>query len=178
LKTKFLTSTHLLYYPLTTEMLDKAARDYRLVLNQLNLACPEAYGFMERYRHRKIYVTKRSMLDGDPYAWLLTTIWFLAEAETRSFVGEIGFKGPPTMGEIEVGYGLLQSFRNRGLMTEALNTMLLLAVRQQDYHIRTIIAKTLPDNLPSQSVLRKCDFQLDRRQGKYLVWKRNTEGLS
>jgi RimJ/RimL family protein N-acetyltransferase len=158
-------------------MLDTAIQDYRLVLNQLNLTCPEPYGFMEKYRHRKIYEAKRSMLLGDPYAWLLTTIWFLAESDTRAFVGEIGFKGPPTMGEIEVGYGLLQSFRNQGLMTEALSTMILLAAKQQDYHIRAIIAKTLPNNLASQSVLRKCEFQLDKHQGKYLVWRRNAEGL-
>ncbi len=39
-------------------------------------------------------------------------------------VGGIGFFGPPVDGEVEVGYGLVESARGHGLVTEALAALL------------------------------------------------------
>ena len=69
-------------------------------------------------------------------------------------VGSIGLFGPPDDGEVEVGYGLVEPLRRRGLATEALRGLLgetdLLGIR--------VRASVRPDNAPSIRLLATCGF--------------------
>lgn len=74
-------------------------------------------------------------------------------------VGSIGFFGPPSpaadgVAETEVGYGLVEEVRGRGLATEAL-TALLAHCDGAGVRIRASIA---PDNAPSLAVAAKTGF--------------------
>jgi len=74
-------------------------------------------------------------------------------------VGSIGFFGPPSpaadgVPEVEIGYGLVEDARGRGVATEAI-TGLLAHTDRLGVRVRASVA---PDNTPSVRVLAKCGF--------------------
>ena len=69
-------------------------------------------------------------------------------------VGSIGFFGPPEDGEVEVGYGLVEDVRGRGLATEALRCVL----AETDRVGVRVRARTEPTNRASVRVLAKAGF--------------------
>ena len=71
-------------------------------------------------------------------------------------VGGIGFFGPPDEeGSVEIGYGLVEAVRGRGLATEALSAATRCALCNGAAQIK---ADTDLDNLASQRVLVKAGF--------------------
>ena len=78
-------------------------------------------------------------------------------------VGSIGFFGPPAratdaVAEVEVGYGLVEEARGRGVATEAL---LALLARCDAAGVR-VRASIAPDNAPSLAVAAKTGFTIVR----------------
>ena len=69
-------------------------------------------------------------------------------------VGSVGFFGPPVDGEVEVGYGLVEGLRGRGIATEALQALL----TETDRLGIRVRASVLPENAPSIRVLAKSGF--------------------
>jgi RimJ/RimL family protein N-acetyltransferase len=69
-------------------------------------------------------------------------------------VGTIGPLGPPEDGEVEVGYGLVEAARGRGLATEALRALL----AETDAAGVRVRAGVRPDNGASLRVLAGCGF--------------------
>ena len=76
---------------------------------------------------------------------------------TGEVVGGIGFIHPPEAGAAEVGYGLAESARGRGLATEALRAVV---ARAAELGVRTVVAMTAVDNVASQRVLERLGFRL------------------
>lgn len=72
----------------------------------------------------------------------------------RLAVGSIGCYGPPDAGEAEVGYGLVEEVRGRGLATEALRAL----VAETDRVGVRLRASVAPDNAASLRVLARCGF--------------------
>jgi RimJ/RimL family protein N-acetyltransferase len=75
--------------------------------------------------------------------------------ETGDVIGGIGFIHPPEQGEVEVGYGLAESARGRGLATEALHAV---AQWAKEHGVTMLVAMTALDNVPSQRVLERLGF--------------------
>ena len=69
-------------------------------------------------------------------------------------IGSIGLFGPPDDGEVEVGYGLVEPLRRRGLATEALRGLL----GETDRLGIRVRASVRPDNAPSIRLLATCGF--------------------
>ena len=70
-------------------------------------------------------------------------------------VGTIGFFGPPDdQGRVEVGFGLVESARGKGLMSEALA----LVAAAAEAAGAQVIAHTAADNIASQRTLVRCGF--------------------
>lgn len=70
-------------------------------------------------------------------------------------VGTIGFFGPPDDdGRVEVGFGLVEVARGKGLATDALTVV----VKAAEAVGAQVIAHTAPDNIASQRTLAKCGF--------------------
>jgi [ribosomal protein S5]-alanine N-acetyltransferase len=69
-------------------------------------------------------------------------------------MGTIGPFGPPEDGEVEVGYGLVEAARGRGLATEALRALL---VETDAAGVRVRVAVGA-DNAASLRVLARCGF--------------------
>jgi len=69
-------------------------------------------------------------------------------------VGTIGFFGPPEDGRVEMGYGLVESARRQGLISDAVRAMLAAATAAG----ADVIAHTTDDNIASRATLTKFGF--------------------
>jgi RimJ/RimL family protein N-acetyltransferase len=80
--------------------------------------------------------------------------------ETGEVIGDIGFHGPPDeTGTVEIGYGLVEQYRGRGLAGESAVAICGLAWSRPE--VSTIIARTEEDNAASAGVLRHAGFRED-----------------
>ena len=78
-------------------------------------------------------------------------------------IGGIGFKGQPSDGCVEIGYGLVPSARGHGYAAEALVALVAIAARQGVFKV---IADTALDNVPSQRTLNRVGFRLVGTDGE------------
>jgi [ribosomal protein S5]-alanine N-acetyltransferase len=100
-------------------------------------------------------------------------ISYYAEVDDQ-LVGAAGFKGKPKAGKVEVAYGTFPAYRHQGIGTEMCRQLVLLS-RQTDPTVR-IMARTLPENNESASILRKNGFTLlgtiwDEEDGDVYEWE-------
>jgi RimJ/RimL family protein N-acetyltransferase len=89
------------------------------------------------------------------------TLYMIRTVDDGLAIGGIGFFGPPDSdGAVELGYGIIEPLRGRGIATEALLAAAELALA----HGATLVkADTTPDNVPSQRVLLKAGFRETHR---------------
>jgi RimJ/RimL family protein N-acetyltransferase len=156
-------------YPLSAAQLKKAARDFAGIALELGLHAPQS-GFWERRKRRRIYRAKRLIIGENPRAWLLTTAWLVCEKHSLTVVGEAGFKGPPLLGQIEIGYAMRPEYRGKGYMTEAVGALCAAAWAVPDYSVDSIMARTLTGNTASHRVLIKNGFARSGMLGKHYKW--------
>jgi len=96
-----------------------------------------------------------SQLDaGVPANWCVP--FLIVTKASREILGGCGFKGEPSNGRVEIGYGVAESARCRGIATAAVVELLKLAassglVRHVDAHI-------VPDNVASSKVVSHLGF--------------------
>lgn len=73
-------------------------------------------------------------------------------------VGSAGYKGPPDEnGEVEIGYGIVEEYRRRGLASEAARGLVDNAFRRPD--VTTVVAETLVGHEASIAILTRCGFR-------------------
>jgi RimJ/RimL family protein N-acetyltransferase len=94
----------------------------------------------------------------------------LVERATGLVIGAIGCHGAPEHGIVEIGYGIAEEARGRGLATEAVAA--LVAMLEAQPEVDTIRAGTDAGNLPSQRVLRRCGFVAVARDEAAIAWRR------
>ena len=99
-------------------------------------------------------------------------LFVIVEKSSGLSVGGIGFKGAPNeRGEVEIGYGIADSYKNRGVASEALAALCDFARRGA----RFVLAETDRDNVASQRVLEKCGFLCAEETPDLRRWSRSTE---
>lgn len=87
------------------------------------------------------------------------SFWYLQlkRPEVEQLIGICGFKGrPDTLGRVEIGYSILQQFRNRGFAAEAVQGLVGWAFTHPT--VSEVRAETLPYLSQSIRVLEKCGF--------------------
>jgi [ribosomal protein S5]-alanine N-acetyltransferase len=90
------------------------------------------------------------------YYWY--TSWEIIHKDSSCSVGGIGFAGlPDDEGATEIGYALDEKFRGKGIATEAVQALSNWAF--QDPGLHKLRAETPVDNVESQRVLEKNNFQ-------------------
>lgn len=82
--------------------------------------------------------------------------WQISLRNTGEKIGSIGFHGAPQNGEVEIGYGIDEAYRNQGFATEAANTLIEWAFGQEDVYF--ITAQTDGCKPASARVLEKLQF--------------------
>ncbi len=89
--------------------------------------------------------------------YLYSTLWTAISKTENKMVGDLCMVGEPnTNGEIEIGYGTYDEFRNRGYMTEVVRGIIGWAKGQPE--VKSIIASTNKTNTASFKVLEKNNF--------------------
>ena len=89
-------------------------------------------------------------------------IWVLRENSTGNLIGRGGLRNAVLGGkdEVEVAYGLLPEFWNRGLATEFAWAVVLIGL--SEIGLSSIACVAHPDNLASQRVLEKTGFVFEQ----------------
>ena len=106
--------------------------------------------------------------DPDNIVW--RSVWLIVRKSDNTVVGSSDFKRvPDENGETEIGYGLSKEFEHNGYMTETVEFMCRFAGEQEG--VKAVLAETVPQNLPSQNVLKRCGFELYKTK-ENLWWKR------
>ena len=99
--------------------------------------------------------------------WL--TYWLIVLNQPRFGAGMVGFKGAPdSNGRVEVGYGIDETHRNRGYVSEAVGTLISWAFRHPACKAVTATAVTNP---ASEKVLQKAGFNIVSRDGGTSSWE-------
>jgi RimJ/RimL family protein N-acetyltransferase len=87
-------------------------------------------------------------------------IWFspfaFIESDPTQVTGTGGFRGYPASGRIEIGYGVAEICRGRGIATAAVRELCALGLRAPD--VAEVYAESAADNLTSRRVLVKARF--------------------
>lgn len=80
--------------------------------------------------------------------------WFVIRKEDEAVIGDIGFKGKPNLNKVvEVSYGLMEQYFNKGYATEAVNELINWAFNTNK--VNRIMAEVLKVNAASIGVLKK-----------------------
>ncbi len=80
--------------------------------------------------------------------------WIFIDKADNTIIGDGGFKGCPNeIGEIEIGYNIVESKRMLGYGYEAVNALIEWAFSQES--VKVITAECLRDNMPSINLLNK-----------------------
>lgn len=74
-------------------------------------------------------------------------------------IGNVGFHGAPHRCAVEIGFDMAESARCSGSATSAVRCLVNWALSQPT--VRSVVAKTTPDNIASQRVLVKAGFDID-----------------
>ena len=98
-------------------------------------------------------------------------VWVVIEVAARTLIGDVGFHGPPDpAGSLEIGYALAPDWRGRGYATEAVGR--LCAWAETRVGVRTLTARTDPDNRASGRVLARLGFVTVGAADGYELWRR------
>jgi len=112
--------------------------------------------------------------DSKNYLWC--TNWVIILKEENRIIGGACFKGKPDeWGNVEIGYGINEEYRNKGYATEAVNQLIRWALIENN--VQAIIAETDKDNIPSWRVLEKNGMKKFKETEKSIWWKLVKKGV-
>ena len=99
---------------------------------------------------------------------LFYTMWIVIEKSKKAIVGGICFHGEPNEnGEVEIGYGTDDGYRNQGYMTETIAGMVQWIRCNKD--VKIIKAETDNENISSVRVLEKNGFKICQRNDNSVI---------
>lgn len=153
--------------PLSLEGMQLLLDDYQGLEMRLNL--PQTDQTLAR-RLRPVIAHNISFVRNDPESHIWYTYWVMLLKSEQRLIGGCGFKGPADdRGEVEIGYGTDDAFRNRGFMSEAVAGMVEWALAQDG--VRSVRAETANTNVASMRVLQKVGFAPFRATDRYIYWR-------
>lgn len=167
----FIETERLYLIPLTLDEMKRALQSKTQLANDLGFQL-----FSEELDEKmiQVYEAKIDKMEKNQENYLFYTFWQLVLKDEKIIIGEVGFKGLDSEeGQLEVGFGTEERFRNKGYMTEALTELVKWAFFQDKIKIRKITALTLSDNIPSQKVLEKSGLLLAHEESGKLYWHVN-----
>ncbi len=106
--------------------------------------------------------------------YLYSTLWTAISKAENKMVGDLCIVGEPNEdGEIEIGYGTYDEFRNKGFMTEIVQGIIKWAKSQPK--VKSVIASTDKTNTASFKVLEKNRFVKTGETDLFFNWKRQLD---
>jgi ribosomal-protein-alanine N-acetyltransferase len=96
--------------------------------------------------------------------------YLIVHRADRLLIGDLGFKGlPDAHGMVEIGYGIIPSYRGQGYATEAARALIDWASKQPN--VRSITAECEATNRASIRVLEKLGLRQSGQEGNLLKWE-------
>lgn len=96
--------------------------------------------------------------------------WMIVKKDNMIVVGDIGFHGKPNKkGEVEVGFGLVEQERGKGLGFEALRAIMNWLNSKEN--VKVIKADCLISNKPSARLLEKVGMKEINRDHDLIYWE-------
>jgi RimJ/RimL family protein N-acetyltransferase len=115
--------------------------------------------------------------EGWPHADTLDALGMVAKHGSEAWliledglvIGDAGTHGPPDEhGDVEIGYGLAEPARGRGLASEFVPSLAQALLARPE--VRRVVARAVfADNVPSRRALERAGFTLEREQDG-LTW--------
>ena len=96
-------------------------------------------------------------------------IWLILLEREQELIGDIGFKGAPADGMVEIGYSVLPGRQGQGYASEAARALVEWALAQPD--VRRVTAECQDDNTASIRVLEKAGLSRIGRTPEGLLWE-------
>lgn len=159
---------------LTLKQLETGLRSLDELSNLLNLSlAPNLFeGIVQRAVSMKIQKMKGASVE--LHEWY--TYWLIVIKREDVGIGLAGFKGSPDQkGSVEIGYGLVEAYRGKGYMSEAVQALVDWAFLHSDCN-KVTATDVLADNYASQKTLLHSGFILDSQTPKginYSISKKN-----
>ncbi|MBI1295383.1 TIGR04076 family protein [bacterium] len=159
--------------PLTVEQMQLLLDDYQQLETVLGL--PQTEQKLAR-RLRPVISHDINFVRNAPQYEIWYTYWVLILKSQQQLIGGLGFKGPADdHGEVEIGYGTDDAFRNQGFMSEAVEAIAAWALTQPG--ICSVRAETANTNVASMRVLQKVGFTAYRASERFIYWCINAQVL-
>lgn len=98
-------------------------------------------------------------------------VWLVFSQTDQQLIGDIGFKGKPVDGVVEVGYGISPDEQNKGYATEAVEALVNWAF--QTGKVNKIVAETLKTNEASIRVLEKLFMNKVEQDEHMVYWEKH-----
>ena len=96
--------------------------------------------------------------------------WMIIKKDNMQVVGDIGFKGKPDeKGEVEIGYGLVENERGKGIGFESLKSIIDWGISQKSVNV--IKADCLINNKASTRILEKVGMKEVNRDNDLIYWE-------
>jgi ribosomal-protein-alanine N-acetyltransferase len=118
-----------------------------------------AYLSGKRSREQTLEYMEQNLAHWDKYGY---GIWILRDNTAGIFAGRGGLRNAVIDGgdEVEVAYGLMPEFWNRGLATEFVRAVMNIGLVK--LRLSSLVCVTNPDNLASRRVMEKAGFEFER----------------
>ena len=157
---------NIIVFPLVKDEIALLKNDKEYFENYLNLKYNADFEFDENgwmQKQFKLFKKSRSKLP-----WC--SIWVITSAKDKAIIGTINFKNSPYKTKIvEVGFFVNQNHRNNGYATTALK---LFSNWAFDNKVKKIVAVVDKNNIPSQKVLEKNNFVVDKKEKNTIFYSK------
>jgi [ribosomal protein S5]-alanine N-acetyltransferase len=150
---------------LTPELAADALRDKTAAAKRINADIPPGWPPSDLLDFLPYYVRDLKR-DSSLVGW---GIWVIVHNIGRVVIGDIGFKGKPENGTIEIGYGILPAYQQQGYATEASRALIAWAWMQPD--VERVTAACLDTNAASRRVLEKIGMRRTGKSGGLIYWE-------
>lgn len=157
MKTNLIQTERLVLLPATVEHFEAAKKGNRVLQSSLGFEVPASWPPDLLDNDALQFTIDRLTEDETQSEWLMYFVCLRAYGEPRLLVGGAGYKGSPTNGVVEIGYGIVGDHQRNGYATEA--TLGLVRNAFLNASVTRVIAETLPFLEPSIGVLRKAGFE-------------------
>jgi len=118
------------------------------------------------------YAYNQILEDSSQLTWWM---YLIIHKKDNKLIGTCGYKGKPNdLGEVEIGYGVADAYRNKGIATELAQALIHRAFETPT--VQAVLAHTLAEENASVKVLKKCDMHfvkelIDPEDGKIWKWQ-------
>ena len=163
-----LQTSRLALVPITLEIADTTLRDREGLESLLGLKVSDEWPNPD-FRDALEFV--RADVRRDPRYSEWTRL--IVHSFDKIVIGDVGFKSKPTSkGAVEIGYGVVGDYRNRGVAHEASVALIDWAFR--NHEVKRVVAECYETNEPSIRVLRKLGMEITHSEeatgGRMLKW--------